>query len=141
MAMRDWVTNDFGWKLFSLFLAVAIWLTVHKIYEEPGAASGLVVGNTVTFGNLPVLVVSTAADVHDFRVAPLTVKVTVSGSTEVMNKLQADQVHAVVNLTDIGLERDLHLPVDVSAPPGVTLVSVDPPSVCVIVPPPPDKKP
>jgi YbbR domain-containing protein len=141
MAMRDWVTNDFGWKLFSLFLAVAIWLTVHKIYEEPGAASGLVVGNTVTFGNLPVLVVSTAADVHDFRVAPLTVKVTVSGSTEVMNKLQADQVHAVVNLTDIGLERDLHLPVDVSAPPGVTLVSVDPPRVGVIVPPPPDKKP
>ena len=139
--MRDWVTNDFGWKLFSLFLAVAIWLTVHKIYEEPGAASGLVVGNTVTFGNLPVLVVSTAADVHDFRVAPLTVKVTVSGSTEVMNKLQADQVHAVVNLTDIGLERDLHLPVDVSAPPGVTLVSVDPPRVGVIVPPPPDKKP
>ena len=139
--MRDWVTNDLGWKLFSLFLAVAIWLTVHKIYEEPGAASGLADGNTVTFGNLPVLVVSTAADVHDFRVAPLTVKVTVSGSTEVMNKLQADQVHAVVNLTDIGLERDLHLPVDVSAPPGVTLVSVDPPKVGVIVPPPPSKKP
>jgi YbbR domain-containing protein len=141
MAMRDWVTKDFGWKLFSLFLAVAIWLTVHKIYEEPGAASGLVVGNTVTFGNLPVRVVSTAADVHDFRVAPLTVKVTVSGSAEDMARLQADQVHAVVNLTDIGPERDLHMPVDVSAPPGVTLVSVDPPKVGVIVPPPPDKKP
>ena len=141
MAMRDWVTKDLGWKLFSLFLAVAIWLTVHKIYEEPGAPSGLAGGNTVTFGNLPVRVVSTAADVRDFRVAPLTVKVTVSGSAEDMARLQADQVHAVVNLTDIGPERDLHVPVDVSAPPGVTLVSVDPPKVGVIVPPPPDKKP
>ena len=139
--MRDWVTTDLGWKLFSLFLAVAIWLTVHKIYEEPGAASGLVGGNTVTFGNLPVLVVSAASDVRDFRVAPLTVKVTVSGSAEDMARLQADQVHAVVNLTDIGPERDLHLPVEVSAPPGVTLVSVDPPKVGVIVPPTPDKKP
>ncbi|MGA2278838.1 MAG: CdaR family protein [Verrucomicrobiota bacterium] len=141
MAMRDWVTNDFGWKLFSLFLAVAIWLTVHQIYEEPKTASGFAVGNTVTFGNLPVRVVSAASDVRDFRVAPLTVKVTVSGSAEDMAKLQADQVHAVVNLTDIGPERDLHVPVDVSAPPGVTLVSVDPPKVGVIVPPPPNKKP
>ena len=139
--MRDWVTNDLGWKLFSLFLAVAIWLTVHKIYEEPGAASGLAGGNTVTFGNLPVLVVSAASDVRDFRVAPLTVKVTVSGAAEDLARLQADQVHAVVNLTGIGPERDIHLPVDVSTPPGVTLVSVDPPKVGVIVPPPPNKKP
>ena len=139
--MRDWFTKDFGWKLISLFLAVAIWLTVHKIYEEPSAASGLAGGNTVTFGNLPVLVVSATADVRDFRAARLTVKVTVSGSAEDIAKLQADQVHAVVNLTDIGPERDLHLPVEVSAPPGVTLVSVDPPKVGVIIPPPPEKKP
>ena len=66
--MRDWFTKDFGWKLFSLFLAVAIWLTVHKIYEEPGTASGLAGGYPVTFANLPVLVVSAAADVRDFHV-------------------------------------------------------------------------
>jgi hypothetical protein len=141
MALRDWITKDFGWKLFSLFLAVAIWLIVHKIYEEPLTVSASVVGSTVTFDNLPVLVVATAADVHDFRVAPTTVKVTVSGSAEVMGKLQADQVHAVVNLTDIGPKRDLHVPVEVSAPPGVALVNVDPPTVGVIIPPPNDKKP
>ena len=138
--MRDWFIKDLGWKLFSVFLAVAIWLTVHKIYEEPNTIAGSVVGNTVTFGNLPVLVVSTAADVHDFRVAPTTVKVTLSGSAEVMNTLQADQVHAVVNLADIGPERDTHVPVEVSAPPGVALVNVDPAKVGVIIPPPNEKK-
>ncbi|MFZ0829204.1 MAG: CdaR family protein [Verrucomicrobiia bacterium] len=137
--MRDWITKDFGWKLFSLFLAVAIWLTVHKIYEEPGAAPGLVAGNTVTFGNLPVLIVSTAKDVRDFRVAPVTVKVTVGGSAEDIAKLQANQVRAVVDLTDIESAQDLHRLVDVSAPPGVTLVSVDPARVMVF-PPPNDKK-
>ncbi|MGO8837804.1 MAG: CdaR family protein [Limisphaerales bacterium] len=141
MAMRDWVTNDLGWKLFSLFLAVAIWLTVHKIYEEPGAASGLAGGNTVTFGNLPVLVVSAASDVRDFRVVPATVAVKVSGPPEVMADLQANQIHAVVDLTDVQSARDLRRRVDVSTPPRVTLVSVDPPNVAVIVPPPPDKKP
>ncbi len=137
--MRDWMTKDFGWKLFSLFLAVAIWLTVHKIYEEPGVASGLVTGNTVTFGNLPVLIVSTAKDVRDFRVAPLTVKVTVSGSADDMAKLQANQVRATVDLTDIESASDLHRVVDVSTPPGVTLINVDPPKVMVF-PPPNDKK-
>jgi YbbR domain-containing protein len=141
MATRNGVTDDFGWKLFSLFLAVAIWLTVHKIYEEPGAASGLVGGNTVTFGNLPVLVVSAASDVRDFRVAPATVAVKVSGSPEVMAGLQANQIHAVVDLTDVQSARDLRRRVDISMPPGVTLMSVDPPKVGVIVPPPPDKKP
>jgi len=139
--MRDWVIKDLGWKLFSLFLAVAIWLTVHKIYEEPGAAAASAAGITVTFDNLQVFVVSAASDVHDFRVVPTTVKVTVSGSAEVMNKLQAGQVHAVVNLTELGADRDVHLPVEVSAPPGVALVTIDPPRVGVIIPPLPDKKP
>ena len=141
MAMRDWVTKDFGWKLFSLFLALAIWLTVHKIYEEPKTASGLAVGDTETFGTLPVLVVSTASDVRDFRVAPATVAVKVCGPPEIMADLQANQIHAVVDLTDIPSARDSRQRVDVSTPPGVTLVSVDPTKVDVIVPPPPDKKP
>jgi YbbR domain-containing protein len=139
--MRDWVTKDFGWKLFSLFLALAIWLTVHKIYEEPGTASGLVGGYPVTFGNLPVLVVSATSDVRNFRVVPATVAVKVSGSPEVMADLQASQIHAVVDLTDVQSARDLRRRVDVSTPPGVTLVSVDPTKVGVIVPPPPDNKP
>ena len=139
--MRDWVTKDLGWKLFSLFLAVAIWLTVHKIYEEPKPATGTATGDTVTFGNLPVLVVSAASDVRDFRVAPSTVAVKVSGSSEVMADLQASQIHAVVDLTDVQSARELRRRVDVSMPPGVTLVSIDPPKVGVIVPPPPVKKP
>ena len=138
MAIRDWVTTDLGWKLFSLFLALSIWLTVHKIYEEPATGSGPGVKHTVTFGNLPVLVVSSASDVRDFRVAPATVAVKVSGSPEVMADLEANQIHAVVDLTDIQSTRDLRRRVDVSTPPGVALVSVEPSKVGVIIPPPPE---
>ncbi len=137
MPLRDWITKDFGWKLFSLFLAVAIWLTVHQIYEEPGRSAAPAIGSSVTFDNLPVLIVATAADVHDFRVAPTTVKVTVSGPAEVMARLQANDLRAVVDLTEIESARDLHRVVEVSSPPGVTLVSVDPPKVAIIPPPKP----
>jgi YbbR domain-containing protein len=139
--MRDWITKDLGWKLISLFLAVAIWLTVHKMYEEPKHPSGTAAGSTVTFGNLPVLVVSSASDVRNFRVEPATIAVKVSGSPEAMAELQANQIHAVVDLTDIQSADVLRRRVDVSTPPRVTLVSVDPPEVDVIVPSPNNKEP
>jgi len=140
MAIRDWVTTDFGWKLFSLFLAVAIWLTVHKIYEEPATVSEPTTEHTVTFGNLQVLVVSAASDVRDFRVVPATVAVKVSGSPEVMADLEANQIHVMVDLTDIQSARDLRRRVDVSTPSGVTVVNIDPPRVGVLVPPGPENK-
>ena len=141
MALRDWFIKDLGWKLFSVVLAVAIWLTVYKILSEsetPGAAGGQ---GTLTFGNVPVLIVSAAADVRDFRVKPATVAVTVSGSPDDIARLEVSQVRAFVDLTGIESARKLQRRVDVSMPSGLTLVSVEPPQVDVVVPPPPGKKP
>ena len=134
--MRNWIAKDFGWKMFSVFLALVVWLTVHKIYEEPGAATSQARENT--YGDLPVLVVSEASDVHDFRVVPATVSVTVSGPPDAMAVLQADQIRATVDMT---AGKELRRKVEVSTPPSVTLVSVDPPRVSVITPPVKNKTP
>ena len=127
--MRDWITKDIGWKIFSVFLALVIWLTVHKIYEEPGAATART--RDIIYGDLPVLVVSESADVHDFRVVPATVSVTVSGPPEAMSTLQANEIRATVDLTT---GKELRRKVEISTPPNVTLVSVEPSRVSVILP-------
>jgi YbbR domain-containing protein len=140
MVMRDWLTKDLSWKIISLFLAVIIWLTVYKIREEPETLAVRGVENT--YRNLPVHLLSAAADVRNYRVAPGTVAVTVSGPPNAMAVLQADKIHAVVNLTGIESSHDSRRPVEVSTPIGTTLVSIDPPEVGVIVPPlPSNKKP
>jgi hypothetical protein len=139
MPLRDWFIKDLGWKLFSLILAVAIWLTVHKILEEsvpqtiepPLPPSPI----TMTFTNLPVLIVSAAADVREFHVTPSAVTVSVSGRREIMAALLANQVHALVDLTDIETAHDLRRSVDISMPAGVALVDVNPAEVNVVIPP------
>ena len=136
-AFRDWLTEDFGWKIFSLVLAVAIWLTVHKILLESALPAENTGGSTLTYGNLPVLIVATAADVHLYRVAPESVKVTVTGSPEAIATLSANQIRATVDLTGIDSAKDLKRSVDISVPSGVTVVSVEPARVGIIVPPAP----
>ncbi len=68
-----------------------------------------------------------------FASLPGTVTVKVSGPPEVMAVLQANQIHPVVDLTDIAVTRNLKRRVEVSTPPGVTLVSVEPAEVDIVV--------
>jgi YbbR domain-containing protein len=133
--MRDLFLKDWAWKLFSLFLAVAIWLTVHRILEpEETLLAGRT--STVTYENLAVHIVASAADVSLYRVTPAVVKVKVSGPPEVMDQLQESQVRAVVDLTSNMTDRAAGSgPVNIITPPNVTLMEVEP-AVVLVVPPP-----
>jgi YbbR domain-containing protein len=134
-SIRDWLTDDFGWKVFSLLLAIAIWLTVHRILggaTAPSTQSGII----ASYGNLPVVLVSPNVDVRNYRLLQTTISVTVSGPPDVIGKLQADQLHATVNLTDTNNLNSTKQHVDVSVPPGVTLMRVTPDAIGVLPPPP-----
>jgi len=135
--MRDLFIKDWGWKLFSLLLAVIIWFTVHRILQESVQASGASGSNLVTYGNLPVDVTSAKADVREYRPLQSTVTVTVSGPAEAIGKLQANQIHAIVNLSDLESVNDTKQRVEVSVPAGITVISIKPESIGVIAPPPP----
>jgi YbbR domain-containing protein len=133
--MRDLFFKDFGWKLFSLLLAAFIWFTVHKIIE-PRAAVEPASNMTLTYDNLPALIVAAHADVRDYRLLQSTVSVTVSGPSDVIGKLQANQIHATVDLTDASTVNTAKQRVDVAVPSGVTVVSIRPETISVLAPPP-----
>jgi hypothetical protein len=133
--LREIFIKDFGWKLFSLLLAAFIWYTVHKIIEDPKAAVVSPDNIPVIYPNVPVVVVATAADAHIFGVDSNAVSVTVSGAKEVMDVLEANQIHAMVDVSgvdDNSKERSRR--VDVSVPWGVTVIDVEPAQVRVIPP-------
>lgn len=129
--MRDWFTKDFHWKAFSVLMAIGIWLTVRRIGEEPEPKA---VGGPSIVYSLPVLAVSSSADVHTVQLVPKIVDATISGSPDVMNNLQAGQIHAFVNLTGIDTADNLPRDVEISLPRGATIVHIDPPQVTVTIP-------
>ena len=132
MAKRDWITKDFGWKLFSLILAIAFWIAIRRnIGETPAAVIPFTSVQTITFTNLPVYAVSASADVHNAQIVPNAVAVTLRGPSEIMSVLEESRVHAMVNLTGIDVANDSRLPVEVSAPPGVTVDQIEPSKISI----------
>jgi hypothetical protein len=133
--MRNLLFKDFGWKLFSLLLAAFIWYTVQRIIEGPRVAMVSPEDIRVQYGEVSVSIVAAAADRHLFQLNSNTVSVTVSGPPVAMNVLQANQIHAFVDLSDFdGKATQWFRPVAVSVPWGVTVMNVEPAKLQVIPP-------
>jgi len=137
MTLREIITRETGWKLLSLALAVAIWVTVNPLSQGPAKANvnPLPGVDTRTFTNLPVLVMSGAADVREVKVAPDAVTVTVSGKPEMITAMTGQEILVIVNLTGIEAASGLRKRVEITVPPGVAFISAEPSQVNVTVPP------
>jgi len=127
--LRKLVLENLWWKLFSLALAVLIWLTVTFASRKEGRPVQRV------FSHLPVLVLSATEDVHNFRLSPAEVEVTVQGDPRTLQNLQDKDVRPTVDLTGVGVARELRKRIEVSVPVGVAHTRVAPEEVQVTFPP------
>jgi hypothetical protein len=127
--LRKLVLEDFWWKLFSLALAVLVWLTVTFVSQKE------VLTDKRVFSNLPVVIVAAAEDVHNFKVNPGEVEVTVQADRQTLQNLRSKDIRPMVELTGIGAARDLRKRVEVAVPAGVAPMRVRPEEVQVIFPP------
>jgi YbbR domain-containing protein len=133
---RQLIFHDFWLKLFSLALAVLIWVTVSFAIRQQGSpvsTLGLPVKERSFFG-LPVVVLSSAEDVRTFKVSPSEVEVTVQGEAKILDKLQGREIRVIVDLTGVTSRGDFFKRIEVATPPGVTHVRVVPPEVQVLFP-------
>jgi hypothetical protein len=133
---RQLVFHDFWLKLFSLALAVLVWVTVAFAIRQQGSpvnTMGLAIKER-PFYNLPVVVMSSAEDVRNVKVSPNEVEVAVQGDAKIVDKLHSKDIRAIVDLTGVEGASDLRKRIEISTPPGVTHVRVIPPEVQVVFP-------
>jgi YbbR domain-containing protein len=135
--LRKLVFVDFWLKLFSLGLAILIWLTVwFSISKDVSPFAALTNRSTEkTYFNVPILVILPASDVRNVKVDPGTVQVTVRAEPKLLDDLKMKDIRAQVDLTGIESARGLHQRIDITLPTGVIEVRTIPSEVEVIVPP------
>jgi len=137
--LRNLFLHDIWLKLLSLVLAILIWLTISfAIGKGVSPTTALTNANSEerTYYNIPVYLMSTAADVRDFKVSPNVVAVKVRGESRRLKDLQAKEIRALIDLSGIeAAPRGLAKRIEVTTPAGITFVQVIPDEVEVIVPP------
>ena len=121
--------DDFLLKLFSLALAIVVWLIVTFASQKEAGTTPRI------FYNLPVTVLSATEDVRKVKVSPSEVIVTVQGGPKTLERLQSTDVRAVVDLTGVTPARGVRQRVEVSVPSGVTFMRVVPEEVRLSFPP------
>lgn len=134
---RQLILHDFWLKLFSLALAVLVWVTVSFAIRQQGSpvsTAGLTIKER-PFYNVLVVAVSSAEDVRGVKVSPNEIEVAVQGDAVIVDKLYSKDIRAIVDLTGAQAAPDLRRRVEVFPPPGIACVRVTPPEVQVVFPP------
>jgi len=132
---RNLVAKDFWLKLFSLALAILIWLTVRfSISGETSTSPWLALLGHATDENIvsvPVHVPS--GNAQNFSVDPPEVQVTLRGDPKIIKNLRTLDVRAQVDLTGIESANGLLRPVEIVLPQGVSYTHITPDEVEVRV--------
>jgi YbbR domain-containing protein len=134
--LRELCFHDFWLKLFSLALAVLIWLTVSFAVEKQDSPMAALRSSPQvrTFSGLPVVVMSSAQDVRHLTVRPAEVEVTVQGERDLIRNLKATDIQPIVDLTGVESSKDSKKRIRVSNVARVSLVRVEPEEVEVVFP-------
>lgn len=135
MSLRDFILNNFKWKLAALIFAVFVWYGIQVILNKGIQPNQLPIVDyrNFTFPRQSVMVVASPEDSRSYRITPAKVDVVVRSTASALNKLTETDIKVFVNLIDVagGLEEAKE--VFVYVPEGVVVydIRVDPAAVKV----------
>jgi YbbR domain-containing protein len=128
---RNLVAKDFWLKLFSLALAILIWLTVYySINGETSKSPWLaLLGRPADETVMTVPVRVPVGGPQAFSVEPSEVKVTLRGDPKLLKNLRNDDVRAQVDMSGVEVASGLLRPIQIVLPNGVAYTHVSPDEV------------
>ena len=123
---RNLVAKDFWLKLFSLALAVLIWLAVRMNGESSTSPFQALIGRPPDENVLTVPV-----HVPDGVSEPAEVTITLRGDSQILKTLKPQNIRAEVDMTGVESANGLLRPVEIILPKGIFYTRVEPDEVAV----------
>jgi hypothetical protein len=124
---RNLIAKDFWLKLFSLALAILIWLTVwFSIHGETPSPWLALIGRPPDENVLTVPV-----HVPDGTADPAQVTITLHGDPHILKTLKPQNIRAEVDMTGVESANGLVRPVEIIVPRGISYTRVEPEEVAV----------
>ena len=131
MSLRDFILNNFTWKLASVATAILIWITINSNTQDSFSWIEMHGSNDAVVRRLPVTVITAASDMRGFVITPSHVELTLRSQPGVLHNLNLSDVQVFVNLTDVKDAKSFRKKVIAHTPPNVLVVKVDPQEVTV----------
>lgn len=134
MAKRDLILHNLGWKILSLFLAALMWMAIWStLQRDEQRADFLQDSPVVSTRIIPVTiaVLNRAANASLFTLNPSSVEVELSGKVADLEKLQAKQINAFVDVTDAPDEKQFRRNILIQPLPDFKIKSVSPTTTTV----------
>jgi hypothetical protein len=129
--MRDWILNNFGWKITALVLAIAVRFALRPEDGQPLLPDSLRTTTRYMVAH-PITLSKPATDLRQFKVTPENVDITLSGEAKVLKELDDREVRATVDIRDLEPGSDT-VQIHVFVPPegGIKLKKIYPDRVHV----------
>jgi YbbR domain-containing protein len=131
--VRNLVVKDFWLKLFSLALAILIWLTVNFSINKEVSPWSALIGHTADEKVLAVPVSVPTTDARTITVEPAQVQVTLRGDPKILKSIGTEDVRVIVDLAGVQMADGLSRHVQVILPPGISFTQLSPDAVEVHV--------
>jgi YbbR domain-containing protein len=126
MAFREYILNNFWWKLLSLLLAALTWLTIETAFKKDEAQrqSPLVTSSTRTFSMVPITLMIPATNSNRYQINPTMVSVEVRGNTNELSTLVVQDIKAFVDVSDAGDQKQFRRPIYAQLPGDLKVASL-----------------
>lgn len=128
MPFREYILNNFWWKLLSLLLAALTWLTIETAFQKDEARRQSPVVTTSasarTFAAVPIILMMPTTNTNHFTVSPTTVAVEVTGMSNELDTLQPQEVRAFVDVSDAGDQKQFRRPIQTQLPGNLKVASL-----------------